>query len=223
MVDLNGLDWWADCIQTAPNPLKPDSVYAVCGPEILDLPEGRGAPQLLGTLSALGEIHVCVLQHFQPAIIVTSENQLTPEVLKRIAGEEWLIHTYGPDWWIHPKRSFIEKEISFQAMRQGELLKKIAELRASYPVELVEERFVKIFEPHLKADIDETGHGEQLKPVGFYDLMNMQFPEPQYLVKPWLNAPGLAMIFAERGVGKSLFACSLAHAVATGREFMVWN
>jgi|GEM_PF-6194984 len=76
MVDLNGLDWWADCIQTAPNPLKPDSVYAVCGPEILDLPEGRGAPQLLGTLSALGEIHVCVLQHFQPAIIVASEKCL---------------------------------------------------------------------------------------------------------------------------------------------------
>lgn len=45
----------------------------------------------------------------------------------------------------------------------------------------------------------------------------------EYLLEPWLPTQGLALLYAYRGVGKTLLAMSIAAAVATGSRFMRWQ
>ena len=43
------------------------------------------------------------------------------------------------------------------------------------------------------------------------------------MLAPWLPEKGLAMIFAPRGVGKTWVALSIAHAIASGGDFLRWR
>ena len=43
------------------------------------------------------------------------------------------------------------------------------------------------------------------------------------MLTPWLPDKGLTMIFAPRGVGKTWKALGVAHAVASGGEFLCWR
>jgi hypothetical protein len=52
------------------------------------------------------------------------------------------------------------------------------------------------------------------------DFLDQEIPPPEYLLEPWIRKRGLSMIVAERGVGKTHCALGLAHAVATGSEFL---
>ena len=61
MIDLKNLGWWVKRIQIDPNLPKSGSVCAVSGLAIFNRPEVDGLPKLVETLSASGEIHVCVL------------------------------------------------------------------------------------------------------------------------------------------------------------------
>jgi hypothetical protein len=61
MIDLKNLGWWVKRIQTDQNLLKSGSVCAVSGLAIFNRTEFYGLPKLVETLSASGEIHVCVL------------------------------------------------------------------------------------------------------------------------------------------------------------------
>ncbi|NIX78105.1 AAA family ATPase [Microvirga terricola] len=54
-------------------------------------------------------------------------------------------------------------------------------------------------------------------------LLSSSFPERQHLLFPWLREQESCMIYADTGVGKSLFALSLAIAVAGGGEFLGWK
>ena len=51
-------------------------------------------------------------------------------------------------------------------------------------------------------------------------FIRMDLPERKDLLSPWLPEQGLAMVHAERGIGKTFFALSCAYAVATGGEFL---
>ena len=55
------------------------------------------------------------------------------------------------------------------------------------------------------------------------DFMRMKLPPRDVLLSPWLESSSLAMIYAARGVGKTHFAMHLAHALATGGEFLKWR
>jgi putative DNA primase/helicase len=48
----------------------------------------------------------------------------------------------------------------------------------------------------------------------------MELPERRELLSPWLPEQGLAMVHAERGIGKTFFGLSVAYAVATGSDFL---
>jgi len=52
------------------------------------------------------------------------------------------------------------------------------------------------------------------------DFIRMDLPERKELLSPWLPEQGLAMVHAERGIGKTFFALSCAYAVATGGKFL---
>jgi hypothetical protein len=52
------------------------------------------------------------------------------------------------------------------------------------------------------------------------ELLTRQFPAREFLLSPWLPSKGLAMLFAERGIGKTWLGLSIAHAVGGGGEFL---
>jgi len=62
--------------------------------------------------------------------------------------------------------------------------------------------------------------GPRVFAVGNDRFIRMHLPERRELLSPWLPEQGLAMVHAERGVGKTFFALACAYAVATGGEFL---
>jgi AAA domain len=54
-------------------------------------------------------------------------------------------------------------------------------------------------------------------------LLSAQFPPRRLVLSPWLPEKGLAMLYAPRGVGKTWIALGIAHAVASGSEFLRWR
>ena len=55
------------------------------------------------------------------------------------------------------------------------------------------------------------------------ELLTTQFPPRTTIMSPWLPDKGLAMLYAERGIGKTWIALGAAHAVASGGEFLCWR
>ncbi|MDE3055573.1 MAG: AAA family ATPase [Verrucomicrobiota bacterium] len=55
------------------------------------------------------------------------------------------------------------------------------------------------------------------------EFLNMQLPEREMLLSPFLPSQGLAMIYAKRGVGKTHAALGIASAVARGGKFWKWT
>jgi len=62
--------------------------------------------------------------------------------------------------------------------------------------------------------------GPRVVSVATDDFIRMDLPERKELLSPWLPEQGLAMVHAERGIGKTFFALSCAYAVATGGQFL---
>lgn len=64
----------------------------------------------------------------------------------------------------------------------------------------------------------------QPKSMALGELLDMNIPNREHLVFPWLRQRESAMIYAAPGVGKSLFALSLALAVAGGGKALgMWD
>ena len=55
------------------------------------------------------------------------------------------------------------------------------------------------------------------------ELMEMDLPEDEYIIEPFLPAGSLIMIYAERGLGKTWFALSLAIAITKGEDFLAYK
>ena len=62
-----------------------------------------------------------------------------------------------------------------------------------------------------------------LKMPSLEQLLASSFSERRHLLFPWLREQESCMVYAETGVGKSLFALSAALAVAGGGEFLDWR
>ena len=55
------------------------------------------------------------------------------------------------------------------------------------------------------------------------DLLARDFPAKEPLLSPWLRKQDLAMVYAERGIGKTHFCLTLAYTVASGGKFLKWE
>ena len=55
------------------------------------------------------------------------------------------------------------------------------------------------------------------------DFLSANLPPRKTILAPWLPAKGLAMVYGPRGIGKTLFVLSVAHAIATGGSFLRWQ
>jgi putative DNA primase/helicase len=62
-----------------------------------------------------------------------------------------------------------------------------------------------------------------LQPLGLNDFLNLDIPPRQMLLSPILPERSLAMLYAPRGVGKTLLGLSIGLAVASGNPLLRWS
>jgi hypothetical protein len=62
-----------------------------------------------------------------------------------------------------------------------------------------------------------------LKSIGFDDFLAINMPPREMLLNPILPERSLAMLYAPRGVGKTLLALSMGLAVASGSPLLRWR
>jgi putative DNA primase/helicase len=62
-----------------------------------------------------------------------------------------------------------------------------------------------------------------LQPVGFNDFLNLDIPAREMLLSPILPERSLAMLYAPRGIGKTLLGLSIGLAVASGAPLLRWS
>ena len=63
----------------------------------------------------------------------------------------------------------------------------------------------------------------KLKSIDLYEFASMEFPPREPILDPILCKQDLAMLYAERGVGKTHAALAIALAVSSGGEFAGWR
>ena len=61
-----------------------------------------------------------------------------------------------------------------------------------------------------------------MRVISLNDFLQMQFPERENILSPFLPEQGLCMIYAKRGIGKTHIALGIAYAVAIGGSFLKW-
>ena len=62
-----------------------------------------------------------------------------------------------------------------------------------------------------------------LQPVGLHDFLNLSIPPREMLLNPILPARSLSMLYAPRGIGKTLLGLSIALVVASGTSLLRWS
>ena len=67
--------------------------------------------------------------------------------------------------------------------------------------------------------------GEPLRfaPLGFQEFVTLDIPHREMLLHPILPEKGLSMLYAPRGIGKTLLALSIGLAVASGSNLLRWS
>ncbi len=60
------------------------------------------------------------------------------------------------------------------------------------------------------------------RPIGFNDFLNINLPPRKMLLNPILPERSLAMLYAPRGIGKTMLSLSIGAAVACGGELLRW-
>jgi hypothetical protein len=71
--------------------------------------------------------------------------------------------------------------------------------------------------------IRATGIRSRLAALDLVRFQALEVPEIEKVIDPWLPSKGLAMIYAWRGIGKTLLALSCAYAIATGTPLLKWG
>ena len=72
---------------------------------------------------------------------------------------------------------------------------------------------------HIRA----SGMRARLAPLDLVRFLALDVPAIEMLMTPWLRSKGLVMIYAPRGLGKTLLALSSAYAIATGTGLLRWD
>lgn len=88
--------------------------------------------------------------------------------------------------------------------------------------------FLKGILPHQQSAPVPNGNTSQqprgiLQPIGFSDFLQLDVPPRQMLLSPILPERSLAMLYAPRGVGKTLLSLSIGLAVAGSGSLLRWS
>jgi AAA domain-containing protein len=68
-----------------------------------------------------------------------------------------------------------------------------------------------------------VGQTPALQPIGFDDFLTLNVPPREMLLDPILPERSLAMLYAPRGVGKTLLGLSIGLTVASGSPLLRWS
>ena len=71
--------------------------------------------------------------------------------------------------------------------------------------------------------VPESRRQEPLRSVGFNDFINLPIPPREMLLSPILPERSLSMLYAPRGVGKTLLGLSIGMAIASGSPLLRWH
>lgn len=63
----------------------------------------------------------------------------------------------------------------------------------------------------------------RLQTLNVAEFLSLDIPLRELILDPWLPEKGLAMLVAPRGIGKTLFALSVAYAAACGCGFLIFK
>ena len=203
--------------QTRPNRLEPERVWVARGENIFNLPDSESWTVMLAGYDR--QCYAALNSESCALVLYTTENFSPTVALKLASREYWATH-FGFDWW-HPHKIM---EILFSLIRQtyatGVLWPSLAKARASWHIDDAISRMAE-FDPE---DMDPRGaERPELELIGYDEFTARKFPPAVHLLDPWLTLPGLSMVFAERGVGKTMFTASVALAVSTGTSFLGWK
>lgn len=72
-------------------------------------------------------------------------------------------------------------------------------------------------------DYSPTLAKPKVRVVTLEEFLQMELPEREMLLSPFLLSQGLCLLYAKRGVGKTHVALGIAYAVATGGKFLKWT
>jgi putative DNA primase/helicase len=68
-----------------------------------------------------------------------------------------------------------------------------------------------------------SGATVPFRPLGFQEFLNLGIPPREMLLSPVLPERSLSMLYAPRGIGKTLLALSIGLAVASGSNLLRWS
>jgi hypothetical protein len=92
-------------------------------------------------------------------------------------------------------------------LRNGHTIKELFEL-----VEKTEEFQVK-----------NQSVAQGLVTLNIQEFLTTIFPERKMILEPIIPSQGLALLYSERGVGKTFLALSIGYAIASGTSFLKWK
>lgn len=216
--------YFAEFLQTSPNRLAPDRVWVSRNDEIFTLPEITEPvpPMMLGHIRTLHTEYCTALNAQSRAIVAFPFRDLSPKIALRIASRAWWEECFGSQWWQPDALVEIRISLNNQMAKVPEIVPTIAARRGSWRLGEIQE-FVVPFDIDAHEFWARPADPNDLCPIGYSEFIDTPRPEPEFILSPWLTYPGLAMIFAERGVGKTLMTSNIAFAAATGRAFLCWN
>ena len=69
---------------------------------------------------------------------------------------------------------------------------------------------------------DKKTPSRKITVINIEDFLALEIPHRGHLLEPVIPQQGLTMVFAPRGIGKTHLSLGIAHAVASGGEFLKW-
>jgi hypothetical protein len=86
-------------------------------------------------------------------------------------------------------------------------------------------REVSSFSAGLAASLREGGapRGPVLRAISITELLRLDVKAREMVMHPFLPTQGLAMLYSQRGVGKTFIALGISVAVASGTTFLKWS
>ena len=203
--------------QTVPNRLAPERLWVASGEKISQLPESESQEVIL---AGYDRDQYAALHVVTSALVLFTTENFSPHLALRLACREYWQAHYGLDWWKDHNLTEIVISLMKQAIATQHIWTYLVQKKSAWHVSDAFDR-MKIYEPE---DLDQWSIDQpNLELVGYDEFMSREFISAKYLLEPWLTVPGLSMVFAERGVGKTMFTSSVALAVSTGKDFLAWK
>ena len=203
--------------QTVPNRLEPERVWIARGEKIFNLPDSESWVVML---AGYDRQRYAALNSESCALVLFTTDSFSPSMALKLANREYWVTHFGADWWRPSKILKIMISLRHQCVETGIVWPDITMAKASWHVDDAWTR-MREFDPEQVRQNDASV--PELELLGYDEFTTRKFQPAVHLLDPWLTLPGLSMVFAERGVGKTMFTASVALAVSTGTSFLGWK